>query len=508
MTETTNGTTNGSGAAAPVAAAPAKLAEAASPMPSMAATSGSEGQGSPEPPLVPPPPAAAAAAAAAKTPVRGTAGRIKAPPSATASMQRQAFSHVDLSKLCWDMSSSASVAPAASADTGVGDGKSNGSGNGNGNGAKAEQEQARTSSTNQPSAVATSGSSSSSSSSASSHPAAAVGARSQPAPAPTPAVERTVSRTGRETQRWATDPHTGQLIRLTTGCVPVMKDGRILFCSSSRKEAWILPKGGWESDETMEESALRETFEEAGVLGTLGPVLDEVEYETRKAKKRRLERENLIKTMMEEQWRGSLTSSGITSTSGGGVSGFSSGDEHGAQQKAADTSGNGKAAAVEGAPPNYGDIPPTGSLDPKPPPNDGSMSPPAAPVAVANAAPVFRIQQLQQLQHAGTYGAGAGNDDTASVASVASMTSDTSTSCTHARMRLFPLYVSEVRDEWPESGRARKVLHIDAAIELMESRPEFQRALIEVRDRRLHLTGPPTVPATAPPVATGTATES
>ena len=223
-----------------------------------------------------------------------------------------------------------------------------------------------------------------------------------------------------------------------------MRDGRILFCSSSRKEAWILPKGGWESDETMEESALRETFEEAGVLGTLGPVLDEIEYETRKAKKRRLERANLIKTMMEE------LGGGIASTSGGGGGGASSWDEqHGAQHKAAHINGNGKAAAaveaVEGAPPNGGGVPPAGNVNPKPPPpNDGSMSPPAAQVALSNAAPIFRIQQLQQLQHAATHGAGAGTDDTASVASVASMASDTSTSCSRARMRLFPLYVSEV----------------------------------------------------------------
>ena len=483
MTETTNGT------AAPDPASAgslAKEAEASSPRPSMAATSGSEGQGSPEPAektrgsLVPPAAAiaAAAAAAAAKTPISGTVvGRIKAPPSATASMQRQAFSHIDLSKLCWDMSAVPAPAP------GDGD-KRNGSGS---NG---------TSSLDQPSAVGTSGSSSSASS-------AAELAGAKCVPGPTPVVERTVSRTGRETQRWATDPHTGQLIRLTTGCVPIMKDGRILFCSSSRKEAWILPKGGWESDETLEESAMRETFEEAGVLGTLGPVLDEIEYETRKAKKRRLERENLIKTMMEEQRRGSVT--GATSNGGTGTSaGASSEDE----LKAVDTtSASGDSsknmAAAGGAPTEDTNIP--RNIDPKPPPNDGSMSPPAAPVASANgeaAKPVFRIQQLQQLQHAGLNGGGAGTgaDDNASVASVASMASDASTSCTHARMRLFPLYVSEVRDEWPESGRARKVLDIDAAIAMMEHRPEFQRALIEVRDRRLHLTGPPAVPA--PPVAT------
>lgn len=489
MTETTNGTA----APAPASAGSlAKEAEISSPRPSVAATSGSEGQGSPEPAekprgsLVPPAAAnaaaaaagtiAEAAAAAAKTPIRGTVvGRIKAPPSATASMQRQAFSHVDLSKLCWDMS----AVPAAATAGGAGGGKSNGS------------ESNGTSSSDQPSAVGTSGSSSSASSSAE-----LAGAKT--VPAPTPVVERTVSRTGRETQRWATDPHTGQLVRLTTGCVPIMKDGRILFCSSSRKEAWILPKGGWESDETLEESAMRETFEEAGVLGTLGPVLDEIEYETRKAKKRRLERENLIKTMMEKQRRGSVT--GATSNGGTGTSvGASSEDE----AKAVDsTNANGKSsknAVVGGEQTKDSTI--SRNIDPKPPPNNGSMSPPAPPAALANgeaAKPVFRIQLLQQLQHAGLNGGG--TDDNASVASVASMASDASTSCTHARMRLFPLYVSEVRDEWPESGRARKVLDIDAAIDMMEHRPEFQRALIEVRDRRLHLTGPPAVPA--PPVAT------
>ncbi|MCI12140.1 nudix hydrolase 4, partial [Trifolium medium] len=29
------------------------------------------------------------------------------------------------------------------------------------------------------------------------------------------------------------------------------------------------PKGGWETDETMEQAALRETIEEAGVVGNI-----------------------------------------------------------------------------------------------------------------------------------------------------------------------------------------------------------------------------------------------
>jgi hypothetical protein len=65
-------------------------------------------------------------------------------------------------------------------------------------------------------------------------------------------LQRTESRNGRDHQRFATDPLTGQMFRLTTGSVPILNDGRILLISSSRKEEWILPKGGWESDEALE----------------------------------------------------------------------------------------------------------------------------------------------------------------------------------------------------------------------------------------------------------------
>ncbi len=65
-------------------------------------------------------------------------------------------------------------------------------------------------------------------------------------------LKRTESRNGRDHQRFDNDAKTGDLIRLTTGSVPIMKDGRILLVSSSRKEEWILPKGGWESDENIE----------------------------------------------------------------------------------------------------------------------------------------------------------------------------------------------------------------------------------------------------------------
>ena len=65
-------------------------------------------------------------------------------------------------------------------------------------------------------------------------------------------LQRTESRNGRDLQRFQTDHQTGHLLRLTTGTVPIMKNGSILLVSSSRKEGWILPKGGWESDESLE----------------------------------------------------------------------------------------------------------------------------------------------------------------------------------------------------------------------------------------------------------------
>ena len=303
--------------------------------------------------------------------------------------------------------------------------------------------------------------------------------------------KRMSSRTGRENQRWATDPHTNQLFRLVTGTVPIMSDGRILFCSSSRKLEWILPKGGWEMDETMEESALRETFEEAGVSGTLGTSLVENEYETRKAKKRRMEREEMmkkVKQVAERRTREVLASmssgqrtsmpppqpsSAVVSVHSHSSGWASSEDEHHSFPISTGTSEVGgmdkgvthfPVSSVMDLSSQEGVISPDGQADGAGP--TAAIFPPHVPVI--DVAPPF--------------------DDTASIASVASCASDTSTTCTHVRMTLFPLYVSEVRDEWPESGRARKVLDIDGAIQMMEHRPEFQKALLEVKQRGLHLT--------------------
>ncbi|GJN29123.1 hypothetical protein PR202_gb17316 [Eleusine coracana subsp. coracana] len=95
-----------------------------------------------------------------------------------------------------------------------------------------------------------------------------------------------VSRQGRELQRYSTQ--TGG--RIVVGCVPYrLRPGsggvEVLVISSQKKGAAggvLIPKGGWELDESMEEAALREAAEEAGVAGEVaGPPLGVWWYRSR-----------------------------------------------------------------------------------------------------------------------------------------------------------------------------------------------------------------------------------
>jgi diphosphoinositol-polyphosphate diphosphatase len=220
-------------------------------------------------------------------------------------------------------------------------------------------------------------------------------------------------------------------LRLVTGCVPILKDGKILFVSASRKAAWILPKGGWEQDESMEESAIRECFEEAGCFGTLGPALTPVQYETRKSKKRRAEQQELLQTK-----NGDASSSTIQLED---TRPLESSDDVLA-----------KSSAVNG--------------------NTFTAS------SMLSAEAITRIrEQASEVAPKNTV------DETMSVASTFSST------YSHVQMTLFPLYVTKITDDWPEQGRFRRAVDLDQAIEMMEGRPEFKAVLLEVKERGLHL---------------------
>jgi diphosphoinositol-polyphosphate diphosphatase len=267
-------------------------------------------------------------------------------------------------------------------------------------------------------------------------------------------ITQKTSRQGRETQRWVIDANSQQRIRLVTGCVPILNDGRILLVSASRKAEWILPKGGWELDETMEESAVRESFEEAGVLGALGTKLSEIEYETRKSRKRKLELEEIMKRKKEALETG--FSSGASDI-------VASDDENQVTEKCTTKS-------VEEDSPNS---PSMAVPQPELGNDEVLFSEPAkVPQSTFSKDVVDRIRASKPMKAC---------DETSSMAS------DGSTNYSLVRMTLFPLYVSEVKDNWPESGRFRKAVEIDDAIELMKSRPEFYDVLKEVKEKGIHL---------------------
>ncbi|TAQ84763.1 hypothetical protein B7494_g6909 [Chlorociboria aeruginascens] len=73
------------------------------------------------------------------------------------------------------------------------------------------------------------------------------------------------SRTGRNLQRYGDNGE-----RLVAGVVPLNAEKTlVLLIQSTRRTGWVLPKGGWESDETCTEAAQREAWEEAGIICTV-----------------------------------------------------------------------------------------------------------------------------------------------------------------------------------------------------------------------------------------------
>ncbi|CAH9116435.1 unnamed protein product [Cuscuta epithymum] len=90
------------------------------------------------------------------------------------------------------------------------------------------------------------------------------------------------SRTGRDLQRYNV-----QGCRQVVGCIPYriakqssihgtrgpIDDLEFLLVSSQKSPRMMFPKGGWEVDESLEEAAIRESFEEAGIYGEVGKCL-------------------------------------------------------------------------------------------------------------------------------------------------------------------------------------------------------------------------------------------
>jgi len=232
------------------------------------------------------------------------------------------------------------------------------------------------------------------------------------------------SRQGRDHQRWDKVSDASSSIRLVTGSVPITNDGRVVFVSSARKKQWILPKGGWESDESLEESALRETFEESGLLGILGPKLSDICFETRKAKKRRLDGLDLEKCIDQAAKTPRLCSNSSIASS-------------------EDSETNISTSTFK-----QSSIP--------------TFFPPVVSCELNNTSAPPRTVVSPEEEHVPNNYAGI------------------------CRMTLFPLYITNVLDTWPESGRSRKLCTIDEAINTC-TRPEFKAALVEVKEKGLHL---------------------
>lgn len=73
--------------------------------------------------------------------------------------------------------------------------------------------------------------------------------------------------------------------RLVAGVVPLTSDKQyVLLIQSTRRKGWVLPKGGWETDEECTEAAAREAWEEAGISIHIDYDLGEI-VETRPPKK-------------------------------------------------------------------------------------------------------------------------------------------------------------------------------------------------------------------------------
>ncbi|WBW74149.1 diadenosine 5',5'''-p1,p6-hexaphosphate hydrolase Aps1 [Schizosaccharomyces osmophilus] len=110
------------------------------------------------------------------------------------------------------------------------------------------------------------------------------------------AVNRSMtSREGRSKNRF--NPITGA--RLAAGVIALSADKRnVLMVSSAKKlPCWVVPKGGWEADESVQQAALREGWEEGGLIGritqSLGCFKDDRPTDTVDRRKKYLEQHSM-----------------------------------------------------------------------------------------------------------------------------------------------------------------------------------------------------------------------
>lgn len=261
------------------------------------------------------------------------------------------------------------------------------------------------------------------------------------------AAKECEARRGNLNQRWATDPQNGYFMRLVAGCVPILNDGRIILVRNSKGNSWLVPKGGWEGDERLEEAAIRECYEEAGVLGILGPKLQSFSVETRKARKRRLDTEERANTSPKQL---EATLAVAECHSGWSVLSQLSEDDHLPDDEV---------SRFTNSPPSVPQVEQINGSVPAERKTDVRVTFQASngpsPPTVDNCEIVATGCDLNSLLPATM-------EDAKSVSShdVAGTTTSSRTH-THVCMTFFPLYVHTVRDVWPEDFRIRNAFTID-----------------------------------------------
>ncbi|CAH0487966.1 unnamed protein product [Peronospora farinosa] len=86
------------------------------------------------------------------------------------------------------------------------------------------------------------------------------------------------SRVGRDKQRYDGKIRLLACIVVSRRPVDSNENEFLLISSSKHPTQWILPKGGWENDESIVESALREANEEAGIAGDIVGSLGSLDF--------------------------------------------------------------------------------------------------------------------------------------------------------------------------------------------------------------------------------------